>query len=202
MAALIRAAQAPEYPAEIVLVLSNKASAPGLAFAAEHGIETAVIPHKGFVDRESFDLAMTVKLERSQVDLVCLAGFMRLLSADFCRQWEGRLMNVHPALLPAFKGLDTHRRALASGVKIHGATVHFVTPEMDGGPIIAQAAVPVFDSDTEEALAERVLAQEHRIYPLALDLVASGAVQIDHGRTRCGSAAVAGQALISPATTR
>lgn len=198
MAALIAAAQHPDFPAEIVLVLSNRASAPGLAVAAEHGIETAAISHRTYVDRDSFDLAMTVKLEQANVDIVCLAGFMRLLSASFCQTWAGRLINVHPALLPSFKGLDTHARAIAAGVKIHGATVHFVVPEMDEGPIVAQAAVPVFDNDTAETLAARVLTQEHRIYPLALHLIASGAVRIDNGRTFCGSAASAHQALIAP----
>ena len=198
MAALVRASKAPDFPAEIVLVLSNKAGAAGLTFAEGEGIRTAVISHRKYVDRESFDLAMTVVLERERVDLICLAGFMRLLSTDFCKQWEGRLINVHPALLPSFKGLDTHARAIAAGVKIHGATVHFVVPEVDDGPIIAQAAVPVLDSDTEEVLAARVLAQEHRIYPMALDLVASGAVRIDKGRTWCGSAATAHQTLVVP----
>ena len=201
MAALIRAAEAPDYPAEIALVISNRKDAPGLAFAAGRGIETAVIAHKGFVDRASFDLAMTVRMETARIDIVCLAGFMRLLSPSFCATWEGRLINVHPALLPAFKGLDTHARALRGGVKIHGATVHFVIPEMDGGPIIAQAAVPVLDTDTEEVLGARVLAQEHRIYPLALNLVASGAVSIGQGRTWCGSTANAARALLSPAPT-
>ena len=199
MAALIAAAKQPDYPAKIVLVISNKAGAQGLKIAEAEGIETAVIPHKGFVDRDSFDLAMTVKLERAQVDIICLAGFMRLLSATFCKQWEGRLINIHPALLPAFKGLDTHARALATGVKIHGATVHFVVPEMDGGPIVAQVAVPVLDNDTEETLGHRVLVQEHRIYPIALSLVATGAVTIENGRTHCGSTAGAHAALVSPA---
>ena len=198
MAALVRASKEPDFPAEIVLVLSNKANAAGLAFAASEGIATAVISHRTYVDRESFDLAMTFKLEEAEVDLVCLAGFMRLLSPAFCKQWEGRLINVHPALLPSFKGLDTHARAIATGVKIHGATVHFVVPEVDDGPIIAQAAVPVLDNDTEETLGARVLVQEHRIYPLALHLVASGAVRIEHGRTWCGSAATAHQALVAP----
>ena len=199
MAALIAAAKAPDFPAEIVLVISNKERAPGLEIAAQEGIATLAISHRKYVDRASFDLAMTVQMEAAGVEIVCLAGFMRLLSPEFCRQWEGRLINVHPALLPAFKGLDTHARALAAGVKMHGATVHFVTPEMDEGPIIAQAAVPVLDGDSESDLAARVLAQEHIIYPLALKLVASGSIDIRDGRTWCTSAVAAPGALIAPA---
>ncbi|HRK24506.1 MAG TPA: phosphoribosylglycinamide formyltransferase [Beijerinckiaceae bacterium] len=182
MAALIEAAGLADYPAEIVLVLSNKAEAGGLAIAAAAGIATSVIPHKGYKDRESFDRAMTAAIEASGAELVCLAGFMRLLSPWFCRHWHGRLINIHPALLPSFKGLDTHARALAAGVKIHGATVHFVIPEMDEGPIIAQGAVPVLPEDDEPALAARVLGVEHRLYPEALARVATGAARMVEGR--------------------
>jgi len=182
MASLIEAARDPAYPAEIVLALSNKAEAGGLAIAAEAGIATAVVPHRGFPDRAAFDAAVDVELRRHDVDIICLAGFLRLLTAPFVESWGGRILNIHPALLPSFKGLDTHARALATGVKIHGCTAHFVVPDMDAGPIIAQAAVPVLDDDTESSLGQRVLAQEHRIYPLALALVASGEVRIENGR--------------------
>lgn len=198
MAALIEAAKAPGFPAEIVLVISNKASAPGLEIAAREHIPTLVINHRKYVDRASFDLAMTVRMEAAGVDIVCLAGFMRLLSPEFCQQWAGKLINVHPALLPSFKGLDTHARAIAAGVKLHGATVHFVTPEMDEGPIIAQAAVPVLDGDSEADLGARVLTQEHVIYPLALRMVALGQISIRDGRTWCDAQLAAPQALVSP----
>jgi len=182
MAALVEAAADPAFPAEIVLVLSNKPEAPGLAFAAARGIATAVVPNKGHKDRETFDRLMHEKIVAAGAELVCLAGFMRLLSDWFCQMWQGKLINIHPALLPSFKGLDTHARALAAGVKIHGATVHFVTPEMDEGPIIAQGAVPVLPGDDEAALAARVLGEEHRLYPLALRLVATGAARMEGGR--------------------
>lgn len=175
MAALIEAATSPDYPAAIVVVISNRPEAGGLALAAEAGIATAIVDHRPFgEDRAAFEHALEAQLEARRVDLVCLAGFMRLLTADFVRRWRGRMLNIHPALLPQFRGLDTHRRALAAGAKRHGATVHFVVPEMDSGPIVAQDSVPVLDGDTEESLARRVLAVEHRLYPLALRLVAEG----------------------------
>jgi phosphoribosylglycinamide formyltransferase-1 len=183
MAALVAAAQDPAYPAEIALVLSNRPDAAGLAHAGTHGIATAVVDHARFgKDREAFEHAVQAELEVARIDLLCLAGFMRLLTPWFVRQWEGRMINIHPALLPAFKGLDTHARALAAGVKIHGASVHFVVPEMDSGPIIAQGAVAVRDDDTEASLAARVIAVEHRIYPLALRLVAEGRARISGNR--------------------
>lgn len=175
MVALIDAAKDPAYPAEIVAVISNDPAAQGLQRAASAGIATAVVDHKKYgKDRESFERALQTELEARHVELVCLAGFMRLLTPWFVRQWDGRMLNIHPALLPAFKGLDTHARAIAAGVREHGATVHFVVPEMDSGPIILQGAVPVEPGDTEAALAARVLAVEHRIYPEALRLVAEG----------------------------
>ncbi|OYU50004.1 MAG: phosphoribosylglycinamide formyltransferase [Rhizobiales bacterium PAR1] len=183
MAALIEAAKASDYPAEIALVLSNKPEAGGLAIAAANGIATAVIEHKAFgKDRAAFDAAMQAELDRHNIELVCLAGFMRLLSAGFCEHWFGRMINIHPAILPAFKGLDTHARALETGVKLHGCTTHFVTPGMDEGQIIGQAAVPVRDDDTEASLAARVLAEEHKLYPEALRLLASGALRISGNR--------------------
>ena len=183
MAALVEAAQAPDYPAEIALVVSNRAAAAGLKIAAAAGIATSVVEHSRYgTDREAFERDVQEVLDARGVELVCLAGFMRLLTPWFVGRWEGRLINIHPSLLPAFTGLDTHARALEAGVRIHGASVHFVTSELDGGPIIAQAAVPVLDTDTPDTLAARVLAAEHRIYPLALKLVAEGRVRIVEGR--------------------
>ena len=177
MAALIDAAKDPAYPAEIVLVLTNIADAGGLERAREAGIATEVVEHKPFgKDRAAFDRAMHAVLERHRIEIVCLAGFLRLLTPWFVERWSGRLINIHPSLLPAFKGLDTHARAIAAGATQHGATVHFVVPELDSGPIIAQESVPVLPGDTEETLAARVLAVEHRIYPLALKRVAQGDV--------------------------
>ena len=183
MTALIEAAAAPEYPADIVLVVSNRPDASGLQRAADAGIATAIVDHSAFgKNREAFERALQTLLEQHRIELVCLAGFMRLLTPWFVSRWDNRLLNIHPALLPAFKGLDTHRRAIEAGAKEHGATVHVVVPEMDSGPIVAQGAVPVLPGDTEETLAARVLAIEHRIYPLALRLVAAGRVQVIDGR--------------------
>ena len=185
MTALIEAARAPDYPAEIALVLSNRPDAAGLARARAAGIPTATVDHTVFgKDREAFERAMGAELRARRVDIVCLAGFLRLLTPSFIAQWPGRILNIHPALLPAFKGLDTHARALAAGVKIHGATVHVVVPEMDAGPIVMQAALAVHEGETEAALAERVLALEHRIYPAALRLLAEGRVAVADGRCR------------------
>lgn len=183
MTALIEAARDAAYPAEIALVVSNCPDAAGLQRAAEAGIATAIVDHKTYgKDREAFERALQDILLQHRIEIVCLAGFMRILTAWFVGQWPERMLNIHPALLPAFKGLDTHRRAIEAGAKEHGATVHFVVPEMDSGPVIAQGRVPVLDGDTEAALAARVLAVEHRIYPLALKLVASGRVRVDNGR--------------------
>lgn len=185
MAALISAAQDPSYPAEIALVLSNRADAGGLAQARTAGVPTQVIEHSTFgKDRVAFDRALEAALATARIDIVCLAGFMRLLTAEFVDRWAGRMLNIHPSLLPSFKGLDPHSQALAAGVKLSGATVHFVVPETDSGPIIAQAAVPVAEKDTAETLAARVLAAEHRLYPAALRLVAEGRVEIIDGRCR------------------
>jgi len=175
MVALIEAAKAPDYPAEIVLVVSNRPDASGLVRAREAGIATALVDHKTFgKDREAFEHALDAQMATHRIDLICLAGFMRLLTPWFVTRWSGRMLNVHPALLPQFKGLDTHRRALEAGVPRHGATVHFVGVEMDAGPIIAQDSVPVLEGDTEATLAARVLELEHRIYPQALRRVADG----------------------------
>jgi len=179
LAALIEAAQAKDYPAEIVLVLSNRPQAAGLACARTAGIATAVVDHRPYgEDRARFEDALQAQLETHRIDIVCLAGFMRLLTADFVGRWSGRMLNIHPALLPQFKGLHTHRRALAAGATKHGATVHFVVAEMDCGPIVAQQSVPVLAGDTEKALAQRVLEVEHRLYPQALRAVAEGRVTV------------------------
>ncbi len=199
MASLIAAAKDESYPAEIVLVVSNRADAAGLARAREHGIATEVIDHAPHgKDRESFERALQTTLTAHRIELVCLAGFMRLLTPWFVGQWYGRMLNIHPALLPSFKGLDTHERALAAGVKIHGATVHFVVPEMDSGPIIAQGALAVAEGDTPDTLAARVLQIEHRLYPLALSLVASGRVTIVDGRCVIDGAAAPDGVLLAP----
>jgi phosphoribosylglycinamide formyltransferase-1 len=179
MAALIDAAKTPDYPAEIVLVVSNRPDALGLVYAREAGIVTALVDHRTFgADREGFERAIDAALNEHRIDLVCLAGFMRLFTPWFVTRWSGRMLNIHPALLPEFKGLHTHRRALEAGAKCHGATVHFVAAEMDSGPIIVQEAVPVLDGDTEETLSRRVLESEHRIYPEALRRVAEGRVAL------------------------
>ncbi len=174
MASLIAACEGKDYPADIVGVISNRQDALGLSVAAQAGIPTLVVDHSDFERREDFDAELTRRLEAFEADLVCLAGFMRLLTDGFVSQWHDKLINIHPSLLPAFKGLDPHTRALAMGIKITGCSVHFVRVELDSGPIIAQAAVPVFTGDTEETLSARVLAVEHKLYPHALALVASG----------------------------
>jgi phosphoribosylglycinamide formyltransferase-1 len=199
MRSLVEAARAPDFPAEIALVVSNNADATGLDFARTQGIATAVVDHKIFSNREIFERAMQETLLAQEIDLICLAGFMRLLTPWFVAQWRDRMLNIHPALLPSYRGLHTHERALADGVKIHGATVHFVAPEMDAGPIVVQAAVAVLQDDTPEALASRVLAQEHRIYPLALKLVAGGGARVEGVRVRVDGAAHAPKALLWPA---
>jgi phosphoribosylglycinamide formyltransferase-1 len=200
MAALIAAAKNPGYPAEIALVLSNRPESSGLQRAGAEAIATAVVDHTEFgKDREAFERAVQTHLETQRVDIVCLAGFMRLFTPSFVLRWSSRIINIHPALLPSFKGLRTHERALESGVKIHGATVHFVVPEVDSGPIIAQAAVPVLDGDTPDALAARVLAAELRLYPLALGLVASGKSSLmSDGTVRNAAAVVPTAQLIVP----
>jgi phosphoribosylglycinamide formyltransferase-1 len=184
MQALAEACAQAGYPAEVALVISNKADAPGLAWAAAQGLKTAVVEHTAHPTREAFDAELTRHLEAAGVKLVCLAGFMRLLTPGFVQHWQERLINIHPSLLPAFKGLHTHEAALEAGVKIHGCTVHLVTPELDSGPIIAQAAVPVLDGDTPDSLAARVLEQEHLIYPEAVRHFAEGRLVVVDGRVR------------------
>jgi phosphoribosylglycinamide formyltransferase-1 len=184
LTALMQAAKQSSYPAEVALVLSNHAQAAGLLSAQQGGIATSVIDHAAYgADRQAFEYAMQERLERFRIDIVCLAGFMRLLTPWFVTQWHGRMLNIHPSLLPSFKGLDTHARALAAGVKIHGATVHFVAEEVDSGAIVVQGALAVREDDDAGSLAARVLKLEHRIYPVALALVASGRVKLLPGRS-------------------
>ncbi|HEX7636044.1 MAG TPA: phosphoribosylglycinamide formyltransferase [Noviherbaspirillum sp.] len=183
MQAIVRAARTEQWSCRIAAVISNRADAEGLAFAAEHGIPTAVVVSKG-QSREAFDAALQAEIDRFAPDLVVLAGFMRILTPPFVEHYAGRMLNIHPSLLPSFPGLATHSQALASGVKVHGATVHFVTAELDHGPIIAQAAVPVLPGDTEDTLAARVLVQEHIMYPLAVRWFLEGRLTIDNGIVR------------------
>lgn len=182
MTALIAAASDPAFPAEIVGVISDKADAAGLGVAKARGIATQVISRAGHGGKQAHDAAIDAALTGFNADIVALAGYLRILTPGFVQRWQGRMINIHPALLPAFKGLDTHARALAAGIRIHGCTVHFVTPEMDDGPIIAQAAVPVMVGDNADTLAARVLKAEHRLYPLALGLVAEGKARMEAGR--------------------
>jgi phosphoribosylglycinamide formyltransferase-1 len=198
MMALVQAARAVHYPAEIAAVISNVPDAAGLAWAKAQGVPSGVIDHKAYPSREAFDAAVHETLIDLGVDLIALAGFMRLQSAGFAERWQGRQLNIHPSLLPLFKGLHPHRQALEAGVKVSGCTVHFVTPEMDSGPIVAQAAVPVLDGDTPERLADRILAAEHRLYPQALALVASGRAWLEDGRVRIAAGVEAGTCLLLP----
>ena len=183
MARLIEAAGDPSYPAEVVGVISDEPEAPGLVFAGDRGISAVAVPRSDYSSKEAHDGAIDAVLQELGADIVCLAGYMRILTARFVDSWEGRLINIHPALLPSFKGLDTHRRAIDAGVRIHGCTVHFVTAETDDGPVIAQAAVPVLTGDSEADLASRVLKAEHELDPLALKLVAEGKARMVNGRT-------------------
>ena len=176
--ALIEACATPGFPAEIALVVSNEPEAQGLARAEAAGIATEVIPHRDYAERAAFDAAVTAAFEAAGVGLVCMAGFMRLVSEGFVAHWHDRLVNIHPSLLPLFKGLESHAQALAAGVKVHGCSVHFVRHEMDSGPIVGQEAVPVLPGDTPETLAARVLEAEHRLYPRCLRLVAEGRVRV------------------------
>jgi phosphoribosylglycinamide formyltransferase-1 len=184
MEAIVRAAQAERWPARISAVISNRADASGLEFAAAHGIPTAVISNKDYATRDRFDAALREKIDAWAPDLVVLAGFMRILTAPLVEHYKGRMLNIHPSLLPSFPGLATHRQALAAGVKLHGATVHFVTPDLDHGPIVAQASVPVLEDDSEEALAARVLEQEHVIYPRAVRWFVEGRLALQGARVR------------------
>ena len=199
MAALIKAAAADDYPAEIAVVISNRADAAGLERAKASGVATVVIESKPFgKDRGAFEAALQAALDHHKVELICLGGFMRLFTAGFVQRWYGRMLNIHPSLLPSFPGLDPHAQALRAGVKISGATVHFVIPETDAGPILMQGAVGVSDHDTAETLSERILEVEHRIYPDALRLLATGAVKLDGDICKTPDSAGSGNFLISP----
>jgi phosphoribosylglycinamide formyltransferase 1 len=203
MTALVDAARAEGFPAEIVVVISNKADAGGLAKARESGIPAIAIESAPFgKDRGAFEAKLQSALDENRVDLICLGGFMRLFTAEFVQRWHGRMLNIHPSLLPSFPGLDPHGQALRAGVKISGATVHFVIPETDAGPIVMQGAVAVRDDDTPETLAARVLEIEHRIYPDALRLVASAKVKLEGGVCKTMANASSGDSLISPAVIR
>jgi phosphoribosylglycinamide formyltransferase-1 len=184
MEAVVRAAQAEGWPARIAAVISNKADAKGLDFAKEHGIATAVVSNKEFASREAFDAALQEVIDGFAPDLVVLAGFMRILTPPFVAHYEGRMLNIHPSLLPLFPGLHTHQQAIDAGVTEHGATVHFVTSELDHGPMVAQAKVPVLPGDTEASLSARVLVQEHTLYPRAVRLFVEGRLSIDNGDVR------------------
>ena len=200
MAALIAAARTANFPAEIAVVISNKPDAAGLAKAKESNVATLVIDSSPFgKDRAAFKAALQAALDQHGIELICLGGFMRLLTTDFVNRWAGRMLNIHPSLLPSFRGLDPHGQALRAGVKVSGATVHFVTPEMDAGPIVMQGAVAVREDDTPETLAERVLRIEHRIYPDALRLVASGGARIDGDVCKTDATGGPDDTLVSPA---
>jgi len=200
MQALIEAARAADYPAEITQVISNRPEAAGLERAAAAGIATDIVDHKAYLGRDKFEAALDARLTACGAELVCLAGFMRLLTGGFVETWRDRLINIHPSLLPAFPGLDTHARALAAGVRFTGCTVHFVRAEMDNGPIIVQAAVPILPGDDEPAVAARVLDAEHRAYPLALGLVASGRARVAGDAVDIDGARAPDGFLINPAT--
>lgn len=200
MAALIEAAEAADFPAEIVAVISNRGDAPGLETARASGIATSVIESKPFgKDRAAFEAVLQRTLDEKNVELICLGGFMRLFTAEFVQAWYGKMLNIHPSLLPSFPGLDPHGQALKAGVKITGATVHFVIPETDAGPIVMQGAVAVADDDTPQRLAARILEIEHRIYPEALRLLASGKVRLDGDVCRIFGTSATGGTMISPA---
>ena len=199
MAALIDAARLADFPAEIAVVISNKADAGGLAKAEASGISTVIIESKPFgKDRAAFETALQTALDQHRIDLICLGGFMRLFTAEFVQRWHGRMLNIHPSLLPSFPGLDPQGQALRAGVKISGATVHFVTPETDAGPIVMQGAVTVRDDDTADTLAARILEIEHRIYPDALRLVASGQIRLEGELCKIAGGAGSDGTLISP----
>jgi phosphoribosylglycinamide formyltransferase-1 len=177
--ALIDASRSADYPAEIVLVISNVGDARGLERAKAASVRTAVIDHTRYSSREAFDQAIDARLREAGVELICLAGFMRILSDGFVKQWHGRMINIHPSLLPSFKGTQVHERVIAAGAKVSGCTVHFVVPQLDSGPIIAQSVVPVLDGDTPESLSTRVLKEEHKLYPLALSRVIEGQIRLE-----------------------
>ncbi|WP_203293423.1 phosphoribosylglycinamide formyltransferase [Maricaulis parjimensis] len=198
MQALIEAAKDEDYPAEIVLVASNNPDAPGLEVARAAGIETDVVNHRDYEDREAFEEALDQTIKLYGARIVCLAGFMRILTPWFTERWRDLLINIHPSLLPAFKGLHTHERALEAGVRIHGCTVHYVRPEMDDGPIIGQAAVPVLPGDTPDVLSNRVLEAEHKLYPQCVALACSGKARVAGERVRLQAREFGAELLMNP----
>lgn len=198
MGALIEAAKNEEFPASIELVLANNIDAPGITAAREAGVKSAGIIASSFPDRQSFDKVLDESLRTASIELVCLAGYMQILSPWFVARWHGKLINIHPSLLPSYKGLNTHKRALADGARVHGCTTHFVTPDLDAGPIIMQAAIAVGPSDNETSLAARVLEQEHLLYPRTLALVASGVARMKDGRCIIDGRVDSGATIISP----
>lgn len=191
MQAIVRTFNQEKWPARLCAVISNRADAAGLEFAEKAGIATRVVSHKDYSDRDSYDAVLQKTIDEYHPDLVILAGFMRILTTGFVEHYSGRMINIHPSLLPSFRGLHTHQQAIDAGVRVHGATVHFVTPELDGGPIIAQAIVPVLPDDDEDRLADRVLEQEHRIYPRVVRLIVEDKIGLNHdGRVRLSSEVV------------
>ena len=198
MLALLDAVASGELPVRVAGVIANRPQAEGIQLAAARGIPTAIVDHRQFADRDAFDMALADRIDAFAPDLVVLAGFMRILTDVFVARFTGRLINIHPSLLPAYPGLHTHRRALEDGVRVHGCTVHFVTPALDHGPIIIQAAVPVLDGDDEAILAQRVLAEEHRVYPLAVHWFIEGRLTIRDGRVQVAGQHRASEALHAP----
>lgn len=197
MLALVEAAGDPNFPAEIVGVISDKADAKGLNAAAAHGIEAIALPRGDYASKEAHDAAIDAELTRLNADIVCLAGYMRLLTPGLAEKWAGKIINIHPSLLPLFKGLDTHNRAIESGMRVHGCSVHFVTAELDDGPVIAQGVVPILPGDDEDKLAARILTVEHKLYPLAVRLVATGKARMEGGKAVLSGVSSEG-ALMSP----
>lgn len=200
MRALAEAARAPDYPAGIVLVVSNRKDAAGIEWAKANGLTTSIIDQKAHPSRESFEVELQSALKTANVELIALAGFMRLMTPAFVEHWQDRMINIHPSLLPSFKGLHAHEQAIAAGVKISGCSVHFVRAEMDTGPIIAQAAVPVLPDDTPEALSTRILKAEHALYPMALKLVASGKARVESNKVFISEHVISNDVLFSPHT--
>lgn len=198
LSAILAAAAAPDYPAAVVAVIANKADASGLQLAHAAGIATEVVPSQGITDRDVYDRGLQAVIDRFQPDLIVLAGFMRILTAEFVQHYAGRMINIHPSLLPAFTGMHTHQRAIEAGVRLHGCTVHFVTPVLDHGPIIAQAAVPVLGHDDAGSLAKRVLVQEHRLYPMVVRWFAEGRLQLDGQRVLLNGESPVTDALLMP----
>lgn len=198
LSAILAAAAAPDYPAAVVAVIANKADASGLQLARAAGIATEVVPSQGITDRDVYDRGLRAVIDRFQPDLIVLAGFMRILTAEFVQHYAGRMINIHPSLLPAFTGMHTHQRAIEAGVRLHGCTVHFVTPVLDHGPIIAQAAVPVLGHDDAGSLAKRVLVQEHRLYPMVVRWFAEGRLQLDGQRVLLNGESPVTDALLMP----